>query len=172
MTMRFNPQGRRLLAGFAVLLLGFSPVAWAQRTGDVEVIQAQALPSIPGARNGGGFLTIVNHGKTDERIVAAISPACGHVELHTMRMENNLMRMREVSDIALPAGQTVRMQPGSGYHLMLMDLKQPLKLGDLVPVTIKLASGAQLDVQLKVEPRETIGGGRAMPSKGMHPGMH
>ncbi|MGC9163535.1 MAG: copper chaperone PCu(A)C [Thiomonas sp.] len=172
MTMRLNTLRCRLLAGIAALLLGFAPVAWAQRAGDIEVTQAQALPSIPGARNGGGFLTIVNHGKTDDRIVAAASPACGHVELHTMRMENNLMRMREVSDIVLPAGQTVRMQPGSGYHLMLMDLKQPLKIGDLVPVTIKLASGAQMDVQLKVAPREAIGGGPAMPGKEMHPGQH
>ncbi|MDD4886547.1 MAG: copper chaperone PCu(A)C [Thiomonas sp.] len=164
---------RWLACGAAALMMATSPAAMAQRAGDIEVAQAQALPSIPGARNGGGFLTIVNHGKADDKIVAASSAVCGHVELHTMSMENNIMRMREVGDIPLPAGKTLRMQPGSGYHLMLMDLKEPLKIGATVPVTVKFAGGGQMELQLKVEPRDKIaGGGAAMPGKGMQGGMH
>jgi copper(I)-binding protein len=171
MTIRgLNPH-RWLLVGVAALALA-APVAMAQRVGEIEVTQAQALPSVPGARNGGGFLTITNRGKTDDRIVSAASPACGHVELHTMRMEGNVMRMHEVSEIVLPAGKTVRMRPGMGEHLMLMDLKAPLKVGDRVPVTIQLGSGAQLAVSLEVEPRDRIVGDGAMPAKPMHHGMH
>lgn len=158
---------RWLTVGAAALMLAVAPAAMAQRAGDIEVTQAQALPSIPGARNGGGFLTLVNHGKADDKIVAAASPVCGHVELHTMSMENNIMRMREVGDIPLPAGKTLRMQPGSGYHLMFMDLKEPLKVGAIVPVTVKFAGGGQLELQLKVEPRDKITGGATMPG-GMH----
>ena len=156
----------------AVAMLAAAPAAWAQRSGAIEVTQAQALPSTPGARNGGGFVALVNHGKADDKIVAASSPVCGHVELHTMSMENNIMRMREVENIPVPAGKTLRMQPGSGYHLMLMDLKAPLKVGETVPVTLKFASGASLEVQLKVEPRDKITGGAAMPGKAMQGGMH
>jgi hypothetical protein len=173
------PAARRWLTSgaAALMLMGAAPPALAQRAGDIEVTQAQALPSIPGARNGGGFLTIVNHGKVDDKIVAAASPVCGHVELHTMSMENNIMRMREVDDIPVPAGKTLRMQPGSGYHLMFMDLKEPLKLGATVPVTVKFAGGGQLQLQLKVEPRDKIAGSAAMPGKemsgkGMAGGMH
>lgn len=172
MTIRMLTRRQALAMASAVLMLNFAPVTLAQKAGAIEVTQAQALPSIPGARNGGGFLTLVNHGKADDKIVAASSPVCGHVELHTMSMENNVMRMREVEHIPLPAGQTLRMQPGSGYHLMFMDLKAPLKVGETVPVTIKFASGGQMDVQLKVEPRDKIAGGAPMPGKGMQGGMH
>jgi|GEM_PF-2252789 copper(I)-binding protein len=163
---------RWLATSTAALMLAIAPAAMAQRAGDIEVTQAQALPSIPGARNGGGFLTIVNHGKADDRIVAAASPVCGHVELHTMSMENNVMRMREVGDIPLPAGKTLRMQPGSGYHLMFMDLKEPLKVGATVPVAVKLAGGGQLQLQLKVEPRDKIAGDSPIPGERMQSGKH
>jgi copper(I)-binding protein len=163
---------RWLATSTAALMLAIAPAAMAQRAGDIEVTQAQALPSIPGARNGGGFLTIVNHGKADDRIVAAASPVCGHVELHTMSMENNVMRMREVGDIPLPAGKTLRMQPGSGYHLMFMDLKEPLKVGATVPVAVKLAGGGQLQLHLKVEPRDKIAGDSPIPGERMQSGKH
>jgi copper(I)-binding protein len=172
MNLRKSTLSRWLAASTAALMLAIAPAAMAQRAGDIEVTQAQALPSIPGARNGGGFLTIVNHGNADDKIVSAASTVCGHVELHTMRMENNIMRMREVGEIPLPAGKILRMQPGSGYHLMFMDLKEPLKVGATVPVTVKLAGGGQLQLQLKVEPRDKIAGDSAMPGMGMQGGMH
>ncbi|MBX3607363.1 MAG: copper chaperone PCu(A)C [Piscinibacter sp.] len=68
------------------------------------------------------------------RIVAASSPAAGAVEIHEMAMDGNVMRMRAVSALELPAGQAVELKPG-GYHVMLLDLKQQLKPGDTVPVT-------------------------------------
>jgi len=168
----YRPNLRRLVIAAAAAFVLAAPAAMAQRVGDIEVTRAQALPSVPGARNGAGFLTIINHGKTDDKIVSATSPACGHVELHTMRIEGNVMRMREVSDIALPAGKTVRMQPGAGEHLMLMDLKAPLAVGDTVPVTIVLGSGAQLAVRLKVQPRDEIAGSLALPAGSMPYGLH
>lgn len=164
---------RRVLAfGLALLSCGMVPGARAQAVGDIQITSAQALPSIPGARNGGGFLTVVNQGKADDKIVAASSPVCGHVELHTMAMENNIMRMREVGDIPVAAGQSLRMMPGSGYHLMFMDLKQALKVGDSVPVTVQFAKAGKVDLQLKVEPRDKIAEGGAMPGKAMPGGMH
>jgi periplasmic copper chaperone A len=70
------------------------------------------------------------------RLVSASSPAAGMVEIHEMKMEGDVMRMRALPDgLALPAGKAVELKPG-GYHVMLMDLKAPLKAGDTVPVTL------------------------------------
>ena len=69
------------------------------------------------------------------RLVAASSPVAGMVEIHEMTMVDNMMRMRPVAGLDLPAGKPVELKP-SGYHVMLMDLKQQLKVGDTVPVTL------------------------------------
>jgi copper(I)-binding protein len=71
----------------------------------------------------------------DSRLVEARSPAAGTVEIHEMALQDNVMRMRAVGSIALPAGKTVKLEPG-GYHVMLMGLKQPLNTGDTVPLTL------------------------------------
>ena len=157
---------RRLLALAASLSLLSAPAVHAQVVGDLRITSAAALPSIPGARNGGGFLGIVNSGPADE-IVRASSPVCGHVELHTMTMENTIMRMREVGKIPVPAGQTLQMRPGSGYHLMLMDLKQSLDVGQTIPVEVTFAKAGTVKVELKVEPRDKI-----MRGQGMHGMQH
>ena len=69
------------------------------------------------------------------RLVSASSPLAGVVEIHEMKMEGDVMRMRAVTELVLPAGQAVALKSG-GHHVMLMDLKQPLKPGDSVPVTL------------------------------------
>ena len=69
------------------------------------------------------------------RLVSVTSPVAGVVEIHEMKMDGDVMRMRAVPDLALPAGKAVALKPG-GYHVMLMDLKQALKVGDSVPVTL------------------------------------
>jgi copper(I)-binding protein len=70
------------------------------------------------------------------RLVGVSSPVAGVAEVHEMAMEGNVMKMRALADgLALPAGQTVELKPG-GYHVMLMDLKQPLEAGSTVPVTL------------------------------------
>ena len=69
------------------------------------------------------------------RLVSVSSPVAGVVEIHEMKMDGDVMRMRAVPDLALPSGKVVALKPG-GYHVMLMDLKQPLKAGDSVPVTL------------------------------------
>lgn len=98
---------------------------------------------------GGGFLKLNNGGAAD-KLVSATTPAATTVELHTMRMEGDVMRMRQLDAIELPAGQTVELKPG-GLHLMLMGLKAPLKAGDMVPLTLKFEKAGEVTVQLKVE---------------------
>jgi copper(I)-binding protein len=85
-------------------------------------------------------------------LLGADSPAAGIVEIHEMRMEGNTMRMRGVEQLELPAGRAVELKPG-GYHVMLMDLKAPLKKGDTVPIKLKVRSksGQAQDVEVKAE---------------------
>ena len=104
------------------------------------------------------------------KLVAASSPVAGVVEIHEMSMEGSTMKMRALpSGLNLPAGQAVELKPG-GYHVMLMDLKQPLKDGDTVPVTLviegKDGQKETVEVQAPVRPLGSTMPG-AMPS-GMH----
>jgi hypothetical protein len=78
----------------------------------------------------------------DARLVEATSPVAGVVEIHEMTMQNNVMRMRAVQALSLPAGRAVELKPG-GYHVMLMDLKQQMKEGEVVPVTLVVESGGK-----------------------------
>ena len=105
-------------------------------------------------------ITSTNGGK----LVAGSSPVAGVVEIHEMKMEGSTMKMREVAGgLPLPAGQAVSLQPG-GYHVMLMDLKQQLKAGDTVPVTLVIegADGQRQNVEVQAPVRplgSAMGGG-------------
>lgn len=89
------------------------------------------------------------------RLVSASSPLAGRVEIHEMAVADGVMRMREISALELPAGKAVALKPG-GYHLMLMDLKQPMKAGDTVPVTLVIEGAGKkreaLELQVPVRP--------------------
>lgn len=95
------------------------------------------------------------------RLVAARSPVAGTVEIHEMRMDGDIMRMRAVPALDLPAGQVVELKPG-GYHVMLMGLRQPMKAGDVVPVTLVVEGrdGKREDIEVKAEVR-ALGAGPA-----------
>lgn len=127
-----------------VLLLAASP-AWAQVT--VERPWSRATP--PGAKVGAGFMTLKNAGSA-ERVVGASSPVAGRVEMHVTVREGDVMKMREVQGFEVPAGGAFELKPG-GAHLMLMDLKRPLKKGEKVPLTLKLEKGGELKLELLVE---------------------
>jgi copper(I)-binding protein len=108
---------------------------------------ARATP--PGADIGGAYLTIDNKGAAD-RLVAASSPAAARVELHTMSMDNGVMRMHEVKAIDLPAGGEVQLKPG-GLHMMLVGLKAPLAEGTRVPLKLTFEHAGSIDVDVAVE---------------------
>ena len=95
----------------------------------------------------------------DAKLIEARSPAAGVVEIHEMTMENNVMRMRAVQALALPAGRTVELKPG-GYHVMLMDLKQQMKEGEVVPVTLVVESGGKREtIEVKATVRAATASG-------------
>jgi hypothetical protein len=131
--------------GLILLLLSALP-AWAQVS--VERPWSRATP--PGAKIGVGFLQLRNAGSSAERVVGAVSPVAGRVEMHVTSREGDVMKMRQVDSLEIPAGGTFELKPG-GAHLMLMGLEQPLKQGDKVPLTLKLERSGEVSVELTVE---------------------
>ena len=148
-----------LIAG---LFLASGSHAADYRAGDIQVDKPWARATVPGQQAGGGFLKLENKGAAD-RLLSASADVSQTVELHTMAMEGNVMRMRQVDGIDLPAGKAVELKPG-GYHVMFIGLKAPLKAGDSFPVKLRFEKAGELTVQMKVE---AMGPGAA----GMHGGM-
>jgi copper(I)-binding protein len=99
----------------------------------VTVSDAWVRGTVPGQKATGAFMSLKS--ASDAALVSASSPVAGIVEIHEMAMEGGVMKMRAVPKLPLPAGKPVELKPG-GYHVMLMDLKQQLKEGDTVPVTL------------------------------------
>jgi copper(I)-binding protein len=89
--------------------------------------------TVPAQKATGAFMQITS--AQDARLVEARSPVAGVVEVHEMVMEKEVMKMRAIKGLDLPAGKTVELKPG-GYHVMLMDLKEQMKEGATVPVTL------------------------------------
>ena len=131
--------------GLIVLLFAASP-AWAQ----VSVEQAWSRATPPGARIGVGFMQLRNSGSTAERVVGASSPVSGRVEMHVTTREGDVVTMRQVKSFAIPPGGVFELKPG-GAHLMLTDLRRPLKQGERVPLTLQLEKGGELRFDLTVE---------------------
>jgi copper(I)-binding protein len=130
--------------------------AQSPATGAIEVTQAWARPTVEGQQGGGGFLKITNKGKADDKLIGASAPVAERMELHTMTMENNVMRMREIKEIVVKAGETVELKPG-GLHVMFMGLKQPMAKDSKVPVTLVFEKAGKLTVQFAVQPRAPEG---------------
>jgi copper(I)-binding protein len=142
-------------SGFASLILAAfcvgSALAQQVKVGDLVLDHAWARATPRGAKVGGGYVTIENNGTTADRLVGGSSPAAGKVEVHEMAMDNDVMKMRPVKDgLPIPAGQTVKLEPG-GYHIMLMELKAPLKKGDKIPMTLKFEKAGDVKVTLDVQ---------------------
>lgn len=121
---------KRFLPSAAMLLCIFAPTpAHAQ----VSVDDAWVRATVPQQKVTGAFFQI--RSATDARLLSLQSESAGSVEIHEMKMENNLMKMRQLDSLELPAGKLVELKPGS-FHLMLMDVKTQIKAGDVIPMTL------------------------------------
>lgn len=142
---------RRLaLTALAAVLAG-PAVAHDYKLGTLEISHPWTRATPATAQTGGGFLTITNKGTTADRLVAARSRASDRVEIHEMKMDGNVMRMRELEKgLEIPAGATVMLKPG-GFHIMFMGLKAPFAKDAKVQVTLVFEKAGSLDVTLDVE---------------------
>lgn len=122
-------------------------LAAAPAIAQVTVTDAWVRGTVPGQKATGAFMKITS--ATESILLSAASPVASVVEIHEMAHEGGMMKMRAIGELKLPAGKPVELRPGS-YHVMLMDLKQPLKEGESVPVTLTFrdAAGKQTSVQV------------------------
>ena len=126
-------------------LLAASSSVFAQQ---VVVDAPWARPTAPGAKVGGAFMTIVG-GKEADRVLSGSSPVAGIVELHTHVMEGGVAKMRAVPSIDVPASSKVELKPG-GLHVMLINLKAPLKAGEIVPLKLRFEKAGEVDLKVAV----------------------
>jgi periplasmic copper chaperone A len=133
----------RTLAALGLALVAFT--ACAQSTPRVE--DAWARPTVAGQTAGGGFLKITS--PTADRLLAAGSPVAKTVELHSMQMQGDVMQMRQVPAIDIPAGKTVELKPG-GLHVMFIGLTQTLTDGATFPLTLRFEKAGEVKVDVKV----------------------
>ncbi|MCX7175481.1 MAG: copper chaperone PCu(A)C [Proteobacteria bacterium] len=155
---------RRQWAIFACLLA--TPV-WAQ---DIKASAPWVRGTVAGQRATGAFMELT---ATDNAILlGATSPVAGVVEVHEMIMDKGVMKMRALPKLDLPAGKTVALRPGS-YHIMLMELKQALKKGEAVPITLKVEGknrqASYIDLKAEVRDLTSMPG---MDKEGDHKHMH
>jgi copper(I)-binding protein len=129
--------------------------------GDLVLDHPYATPSLAGVNNGSDYLRGINNkGDKPDRLVSASSPVARRVELHRMELEGTVMRMREVPAIDLPPKTVTELRHSGSYHLMLMDLKQPLKDGDRFDMTLNFERAGSQTVKVWVQkPRDLPTGG-------------
>jgi len=132
---------------FAASLVLTAAAAQAQTTVKEPWVRA----TVAQQKATGAFMQITS--ASAARVVSASSPVAGVVEIHEMAMDGNIMRMRAVPALDLPAGKAVELKPG-GYHVMLMDLKKPLAAGETVPISLIIeAAGRRETVEVKAAVR-------------------
>jgi periplasmic copper chaperone A len=121
------------------------------KAGDLVITQAWSRATPGGAKVAGGYLTIENKGASADRLIGGSGDVAGKVEVHEMTMNNGVMTMRPVEQgLTIEPGKTVKLAPG-GYHLMMFDLKQPLKQGDKVPVTLEFEKAGKVKLTIDVQ---------------------
>lgn len=128
----------------ALLTFAFCSGAYAQ----VSVKEAWVRATVPQQKVTGAFLQITATQET--RLIAISSPVAASAELHKMDMEGDVMKMRAIDALTLPAGKMVELKPGS-YHIMLMDLKAQVKDADIVPLTLTLEGKDKKREQIQVQ---------------------
>jgi copper(I)-binding protein len=167
------------IACVAVLTFCLAASARAEdvKVGDLVITQAWSRATPGGAKVGGGYLTIENKGSAPDRLIGGSTEAAGKLEVHEMAMTNGVMSMRPVEGgLVIAPGKTVKLAP-SGYHLMILDLKGPLKQGDKLPVTLQFEKAGSVNLSLDIAgvgaqgPAAAGGAGDHMDMNKMSPGM-
>jgi copper(I)-binding protein len=142
----------RSLVIAATLIAAQSGAARADdvKAGDLVISQAWSRATPAGAKVASGYLTIVNKGAAPDRLIGGSSDAAVKVEVHEMASNGGVMTMHELAGgLAVTPGATVTLAPG-GYHLMLSDIRKPLKQGESLPITLKFERAGDVTVTFNV----------------------
>jgi len=142
-------QSCHILA-LALALSAGTALAQNYKLKDLVIDHPYARATPPGAKAGGAFLTVENKGSAPDKLVDASTPAAKFVEIHEMSMDAGVMKMRAIRGIEIKPGTKAELKPG-GFHIMLLDLKQPLKVGDKIPMTLVFEKAGKVEVSVAVE---------------------
>jgi periplasmic copper chaperone A len=138
-----------------VLALLFVPLAAAAAGGrakaPLRIVDAWARETPGGATTSAAYFVVENPGAVADSLLEVTTPIAGMVELHTMDRQGDVMRMRRVFSIDVPAGGSVTLEPG-GFHVMLMELKEPLVAGDRFALTLLFGQAGEMIVDVEVRP--------------------
>lgn len=163
MALRFTIIAAALAVSFATSVAGAG-------TGGPRVDHAWAHATPGKMRIGAVYFTVES--PTADRLVGVATPVAGKAELHAAMDGNGMMRMHEVKGgVALPAGGKIELKPG-GMHVMLMDLKHPLKAGDSFPLTVTFEKAGAREVMVDVEKMGAMAPGGMRHDTAGHGGMH
>jgi copper(I)-binding protein len=182
--MQTNKPTARFIIGAALcvsVLSCFVIPARAEevKAGDLVISQAWSRATPGGAKVGGGYLTIENKGSAPDRLIGGSAGVADKVQVHEMAMNNGVMTMRQLDKgLVIEPGKTVKLAPG-GYHLMLLDLKGPLKQGDKLPVILEFEKAGKVTLSFDVQgigaqgptSAEGMGGKMEMKKTPDHSGM-
>jgi copper(I)-binding protein len=144
--MRYTLTGALL----ALLSLAAPLVARAENVKDgIMVMEPWAPPSLAGAHNGAAYFMVMNHGDAADRLIALSTPVAAKAELHREDVTNGVMRMRPTGPLTLEPGEMLELKPGT-LHVMLLDLKQPLKPGEHFPLTLTFEKAGAMTLEATV----------------------
>lgn len=151
---------RQMLAMVCVVLAFLAPAAFAHdgpHKAGIGIEHPYAVATAPGQAHGAIFIeSIHNDSKEADQLISVKSSVAATAEVHTMTMESGVMKMREISGIEIPAKGKVSLARGSkeGYHLMLMNLKAPLKEGDKIKVTLVFKKAGEMEITVPIRPQQ------------------
>jgi copper(I)-binding protein len=151
---------------YAVLLstlLAVPACAEEVKAGELVITQAWSRATPGGAKVAGGYLTIENKGAAPDRLIGGSVDIAAKVEVHEMAMKNGVMTMRPLdTGLTIEPGKTVKLAPG-GIHLMMLDLKNPLKKGEKLPVTLEFEKAGKVTVSFDIQGVGAPGPGATAP---------
>jgi copper(I)-binding protein len=146
------------LAAAALLLSAGCAAAHDFKAGPLKIGHPWSRATPAGAKVGGGYLSIENTGTTADRLVSVSVPFAARAEVHEMAVKDGIMTMRPLDQgVEVPAGAKVEFKPG-GYHIMFMELKQPLKQGEMMKGTLTFEKAGTVEVEFKVDSIAAKGG--------------
>jgi periplasmic copper chaperone A len=135
--------------------------------GPIHITQPWARATPKGATSGAAYMTITNKGATPDRVSCVSSDASAQCQIHSMTMDGDVMKMRPVEGgLEIKPGETVTLQPTS-FHVMLVDLKQPLEQGKTIKATLKFDHAGTLDIEYPIAAIGAPAPGTVAPDQGM-----
>ena len=166
-------RGFTAVCALALAQLAAGPAESADYdVGSIHITQPWARATPKGASSGAAYMTITNNGQAPDRVTCVSSEASAQCEVHTMSMDDGVMKMRPVEGgIEIKPGETVTLKPG-GFHVMLLNLKHPLAQGEMLKTTLKFEHAGAIDVEYPIAaigaaaPGVPAGGGTMMGDHG------